>query len=100
MILTVTKIANNKLYYKISLDQNYTITGGTVSLYVNDQYTNINSSISAKGSVSEIRGSDCYLDLSSLNLSKADNNILSVKLVSLSFNTYTINPGINYKFKY
>lgn len=100
MVLTTTKIINNKLYYKISLDQNYTITGGTVSLYLNDQYTNINSSISAKGSVNEISGEDCYIDISSLDLSKANNDILTVKLVSLSFNTYTINPGISYKFKY
>lgn len=100
MVLTTTKIINNKLYYKISLDQNYTITGGTISLYVNDQYANVNGSISAKGSVNQISGEDCYIDLSSLNLSKANNDILTVKLVSLSFNTYTINPGISYKFKY
>ena len=100
MILTATKIINNKLYYKITLDQYYTITGGTVSLYLNDQYTNINSSISAKGSVNEISGEDCYIDLTGLNLSKANNDVLNIRLVSLSFNTYTINPAINYKFKY
>ena len=100
MVITATKITNNKLYYKITLDQNYTITGGTVSLYLNDQYTNINSSISAKGSVNEISGEDCYIDLSTLDLSKSNNDILNIRLVSLSFNTYTINPGINYKFKY
>lgn len=100
MVMSATKIINNKLYYKISLDKHYTITGGTVSLYLNDQYTNITSSIPAKGSVKEISGEDCYLDLSSLNLSKADDNILTIRLVSLSFNTYTINPSINYQFKY
>lgn len=100
MILTVTKVINNKLYYKITLDKNYTITGGAVNLYLNDQYTNISSSIPTKGSVNEISGEDCYIDLSSLNLSKADNNILTIKLISLSFNTYTINPGTSYKFKY
>ena len=100
MVLTTTKIINNKLYYKISLDKNYTITGGTVSLYLNDQYTNINSSISAKGNVIEISGEDCYIDLSTLNLSKANNDVLTVRLVSLSFNAYTINPNISYKFKY
>lgn len=100
MILSTTKIINNKLYYKISLDSNYTITGGTISLFVNDQYTNLNVSISAKGSVSEISGEDCYIDLSSLNLSKANNDIVEVRLISLSFNTYTINPKLSYKFKY
>lgn len=98
MIITATKITNNKLYYKINLDKNYTITGGTINLYLNDQFTNISSSISAKGSVNTISGEDCYIDLSSLALSKG--NTLSIRLVSLSFNGYTIKPSINYKFMY
>lgn len=100
MVLTATKITNNKLYYKISLDRNYTITGGTINLYLNDQFTNISASISAKGNVSTISGDDCYIDLSGLNISGTNENILSIRLVSLSFNTYTINPSINYKFRY
>ena len=100
MILTATKITNNKLYYKISLDKNYTITGGTINLYLNDQFTGISGSISAKGNVSTIIGEDCYIDISTLNLSTNSNDILDIRLVSLSFNTYTINPSINYKFKY
>ncbi|MBQ8681794.1 MAG: hypothetical protein IJ509_02665 [Bacilli bacterium] len=100
MVITATKITNNKLYYKITLDKNYTITGGTVNLYLNDQFTNISSSISAKGNVNTISGEDCYIDLSSLNLSKGGNDILSIRLVSLSFNSYTIKPSINYKFRY
>ena len=100
IILTATKITNNKLYYKITLDKNYTITGGTINLYLNDQFTNISGSISAKGNVSTITGDDCYIDLSNLDLSSTTENVLNIRLVSLSFNTYTINPGINYKFKY
>ena len=100
MNITATKITNKKIYYKISIDGKYTISGGSVNLYLNDQYTGISSSISAKGSVNEISGSDCFLDISSLNLSKANNDVLEIKLVSLSFNTYTINPSISYKFKY
>lgn len=100
IILTATKITNNKLYYKITLDKNYTITGGTINLYLNDQFTNISGSISAKGNVSTITGEDCYIDLSNLELSTNTENVLNIRLVSLSFNTYTINPGVNYKFKY
>lgn len=100
MVLTATQITNNKLYYKISLDKNYTITGGTINLYLNDQYTNISGSISAKGNVSTISGEDCYIDLSNLDLSSSNDNVLNIRLVSLSFNTYTINPSINYKFRY
>ena len=89
-----------RIYYKVTLDSNYTITGGTINLYVNDQFSGINSSISAKGNVNTITGEDCYIDISNLNLLTSDNNVLDVRIVSLSFNTYTINPSINYKFKY
>lgn len=98
--LNVTKIVGNRLYYKITFDKNYTVTGGSVNLYVNEQFANVSSSIPTLGSVSSISGSNCYLDLSSLNLSSNNNNILSVRLVSLNFNTFTINPEVEYKFKY
>ena len=98
--LSTVKIVDNKLYYKISFDKSYTITGGSVNLYLNDQFTNIAGSIPASGSVSEISGNQCYLDLSTLGVLPGGENILSVRLVSLSFNTYTINPSINYKFRY
>ena len=98
--LTATKVVSNRIYYKINLDSNYTISGGTVNLLLNGQIT-ANSSISAKGNVSEISGNDCFFDISGLKLNKNDsNNILTLKLVSLSFNTYTINPNVTYKFKY
>ena len=100
MILTATRITNNKLYYKITLDKNYTITGGTIKLLLNDQLTDVSGSISAKGSVNVIEGEDCYIDLSSLDLATNSNNVLSIKLVSLSFNAYTIEPNISYNFKY
>lgn len=100
MNLTVTRISGNRLYYKISLDKNYTVTGGVVGLYLNNQYTNISSSISAKGNVSDISGDDCFIDFSNLNLSRSDQSVLSIRLLSLSFNTYTIQPGIEYKFRY
>lgn len=101
MNITVPKILNNKIYYKITLDSNYTITGGTVNLLQNGKIVG-SSSISAKGNVNEISGNDCYFDISNLGLSKTDDsyNIITLKIVSLSFNTYTINPGTTYKFKY
>ena len=100
MVLTVSQISNNKIYYRINLDNNYTITGGTINLYINDQFSGINASISAQGSVNTITGNDCYIDISNLNLTSSSSNIIDVRVVSLSFNTYTINPGINYKFRY
>ena len=98
--LNVTKISGNKLYYKISFDKNYTVTGGSVNLYLNDQFTGISSSVPVSGSVSSISGKNCYLDLSNLGVNQGSGNVLTVRLMSLNFNTYTINPGIDYKFRY
>ena len=100
MNISAVKIVDNKLYYKISLDGNYTVTGGSVNLYLNGQFTGVSSSVGAKGSVSQIYGNDNYLDLSSLTLDKNNNDILEMRIVTLNFNTYTINPGVGYKFKY
>ena len=98
--MSVVKFVGNKLYYKVSLDRNYTVTGGMVSLYLNDQFTGVAGSIPAKGNVSVISGNDCYLDLSDVNITPTGDNILSVRLVNLSFNTYTVNPGASYNFRY
>ena len=98
--LNVTKISGNKLYYKISFDKNYTVTGGNVNLYLNDQFTGISSSVPVSGSVSSINGKNCYLDLSTLGVNQGSGNVLTVRLMSLNFNTYIINPGIDYKFRY
>lgn len=66
---------------------------------VNGQITK-SASIAPKGTTAQISGSDCYFDLSDLKLNKKNNNVITLKLISLSFNTYTINPGTTYKFKY
>lgn len=100
MTISALKIVGNKLYYKINLDSKYTITGGVVNLYLNDQFTTVTSSIGARGSVNQIYGDDCYLDLSTLDLDKKSENILEMRIITLNFNTYTISPGIGYKFKY
>ena len=97
------KIANNKLYYKIAFDNAYTIAGGTVQLFLNDQIVEgVVSSINAsKPNVREIYSDDeNSLDLSGITLD-GDENILEMRIMSLSFNTYSINnPGIGYKFRY
>ena len=100
IVINATKISNNKLYYKISMDNYYTVTGGVVNLYMNGQFTGVVSSIGARGNVNQIYGNDVYLDLSSLNLDKKDNNILEMRIVNLNFNTYSINPSVGYKFRY
>lgn len=98
MYMSAVKISNNKFYYKISLDNSYTITGGVVNLYLNEQFTGISGSIGSIGNVSQIYGNDCFVDLSTLNLKKGD--VLEVRLVTLNFNTYTINPSVSYRFMY
>ena len=98
--LSVLKIVNHKIYYKISFDKSYTVTGGSVNLYVNDQFANISGSIPTRGSVLSISGDDCYLDISKLNLSSDGENIISLRVVNLGFNTYRVNPSASYSFKY
>lgn len=99
MILSVNRVVDNKVYYHISLDKKYNITGGTLHLLLNGQVV-ATSSIQTLGNVSEIGGNDSFFNISLLKLSRNDTNIFTVKLVSISFNTYTINPDITYKFRY
>ena len=89
--------------YKIAFDNAYTIAGGTVQLFLNDQIVEgVVSSIKAsKPNVREIYSDDeNSLDLSGITLD-GDENILEMRIMSISFNTYSINnPGIGYKFRY
>ena len=98
--IVATKIVNKKIYYKITLDKSYTVSGGTINLYLNNQFTNITANVPTKGKVMSISGSDCYLDISSLKLNSDNENLLSVRLVNLGFDTYNINPKAIYNFRY
>lgn len=97
--ITTLKIVNNKLYYKITLDDTYNIIGGTVNIMINGIIAG-SSSIPAMGTTTEISGNDCFFDMSSFNIDRNLENIITLKVVSLSFNTYTANPNASYKFKY
>ena len=98
--LSVVKVVNSKIYYKLSFDHNYTISGGNINLYINDQFANISSSVPVRGSVNTISGDDCYLDISSLSSAELNGKLLSVRLINLTFNTYTVNPSASYNFRY
>ena len=99
MTLTATKVVDNKIYYKINLNDSYNIVGGTVNLLINGQIVK-NTSIPVTGKTNEISGQDCYFDISDLNLKKNQNTIITLKVVSINFNTYSVNPNISYKFRY
>jgi hypothetical protein len=96
MVLSVPRVTDNKLYYKITFESSYTIVGGSINLMVNGQIV-ATSSITA-GNVKEISGNDRYFDTSSVKIKKGD--VVTVRLVSLVFNTYTVKPSLSYKFKY
>ena len=99
--ISVVKIVENKLYYKLSLDKNYTVTGGTIGLYLNGNFTEITGSIPTVGNVSSISGDNCYLDISNLKFNEGDEDrLLSLRVTMLSFNTYSVNPGASYSFRY
>lgn len=99
MSISAEKISNNKLYYKIFLDNNYTITGGSLNLLLDGQIVST-TSIPTKGNVNQISGTDCYFDLTGIKKNENSDNILTIKLVAISFNTYTVQPDLSYKFKY
>lgn len=96
MTLSVPRISKNKIYYKIAFDNNYTVVSGSLNLLINGQYADSVSIL--PGNVREISGNDCYFDATSLKIKSGDT--ITIKLVSLTFNTYTVRPNLSYKFKY
>ena len=50
--------------------------------------------------VIEMHADDCYFDLTDVKFDKSIENIVTIKLVTLNFNTYSVNPNVSYKFKY
>lgn len=99
MILSVPKVVDNKIYYRVDLDGSFNIVGGSINLLVNGQIVK-SSSISPQGTTNKIAGNDCYFDISDLKLKRNTNTVVTLKLVLVNFNTYSVNPNISYKFKY
>ena len=112
IILTTTKITteiitdestgektNKKfLHYKVSLDKEYTISRGTIKLHSedkNNQFIDISESIPPQKRGSSFTGK---IDITDLNL--VHDKDIEITLVSLVFDEYTINPSVNYKFRY
>ena len=95
MALSVTGIIDNKLYYKITLDNYYTISGGSLNLYKGNQGVAVGQ-ISTVGSVDEITGS---IDISNCGFTSGDN--VTLTLYSMKINTEdSFNPDISYHFVY
>ncbi|MBR3162423.1 MAG: hypothetical protein IKF19_06815 [Bacilli bacterium] len=99
MILSVPKVIDNKVYYRIDLDSSYNIVGGAINLLVNGQIVK-STSIPAQGTTNKIGGTNYFFDIKDLKLKRNNNTVLTLKLVLINFNTYNVNPGISYKFKY
>lgn len=96
--LNVLKITSDKIFYSIDLDKNYTVTGGIINLYVNDEYAEVMSSIPIFGNTNKVSGDNCYLEISSLSLKAED--IITLKIVSIGFDIYELDVGTKYSFKY
>ena len=99
MILSVPKVVDNKVYYRVDLDGSFNIVGGAVNLLVNGQIVK-SSSISPQGTTNKIAGNECFFDISDLKLKRNTNTVVTLKLVLVNFNTYSVNPNISYKFQY
>ena len=99
MILSVPKVIDNKVYYRVDLDSNYNIVGGAINLLVNGQIVK-STSIPAQGTTNKIGGNNYFFDITDLKLKRNTNTVVTLKLVLVNFNTYSVNPNISYKFKY
>lgn len=99
MILEVNKITRNNLYYKISLDKEYTISGGSINLCIVDSVTCKSTSIPSTKKTNTIMGEKYFIDISDLELSS--NTDIELTITSIMLNENTIRePGVKYKFKY
>lgn len=99
MVLSVPKVVDNKIYYRVDLDGSFNIVGGAINLLVNGEIVK-SASISPQGTTNKISGNNCFFDIADLKLKKNSNTIVTLKLVLVNFNTYNVNPNISYKFKY
>ncbi len=95
MSLTVTGIYDSKVYYKITLDNYYTISGGALMLYKGTQGV-ATGSISVLGSVNEITGS---VDISNCKFSSGDSITLTLYQMKINVDD-SFNPDISYHFIY
>ncbi len=95
MSMKVTGIYNNKIYYKISLDNYYTISGGSLNLYNGNEGV-ATGSIPVLGSVNEITGS---IDISNCKINSGDK--ISLNLYNIKINVDdSFDPDITYNFVY
>ena len=95
MSMKVTGIYDNKVYYKILLDNYYTVSGGSLNLFKGNQGI-ATGSISTLGSVNEITGS---IDISNCKLSTGDE--ISLNLYNIKINVDdSFDPDITYSFVY
>lgn len=93
--MKVTGIYDNKVYYKILLDNYYTVSGGSLNLFKGNQGI-ATGSISTLGSVNEITGS---IDISNCKLSTGDE--ISLNLYNIKINVDdSFDPDITYSFVY
>ncbi|MBQ6495328.1 MAG: hypothetical protein IJI49_04935, partial [Bacilli bacterium] len=99
VVINVEKIVDKKIYYSLEFDDYYTITGGTLFLLMDGQVVKTNS-IPTVGNTNKINEANCFFDISSISTKNLNSSLLTIKLVTLSFNTYTIEPDITYKFRY
>ena len=98
--ISVNKIINRRVYYTISFDKNYTVTGGTLNLLLNGIIIATNN-IGALGNINRISGDEHYFAIpNDVRFNNDSSNLLTVKLSSISLNTFTIKPNATYKFRY
>ena len=95
MAMKVTGVYNNKVYYKITFDNYYTISGGDLNLFKGNQGV-ASGTISTLGSVNEITGS---IDISDCKFNTGDEVSLNLYNIKINVND-SFDPNIIYRFIY
>ena len=95
MAMKVTGVYNNKVYYKITFDNYYTISGGDLNLFKGNQGV-ASGTISTLGSVNEITGS---IDISDCKFNTGDEVSLNLYNIKINVND-SFDPDITYRFIY
>jgi len=94
--LKVTGIINNKLHYRITFDNYYTITGGNLNLYKGSQGVT-RGEIPLSGSVNEINET---IDISDCKFNKGDKISLRLYNIRIDSDSSGFDPNISYYFVY
>ena len=94
--LTVTKVTQDKIYYKVDLDNYYNIVGGRITLYVKNEGISNNEIPSGLGSTDSFSST---IDISGVRIETGDTVTLLLDSMRINLENQ-FNPNVSFKFVY